>query len=99
VYCVIDIRTGHNHPPNPDKSIVRQVKTTLRKRAKEDPDVRLHTIYQQETAQLANNQNAAALMPVYRNVSTTMQRERLSTIPKLPLSRQTLTVPPLYQVY
>jgi hypothetical protein len=93
-----EIRTGHdNHPPNPDLVEVREVKTACRNRAAAE-FTPLRTVYDQETAVLANNPRAGALMPVFRSVSTTMLRERHATFPPLPKRRTDIVIPQELQV-
>ena len=48
--------------------------------------------------QLANNPTAAGIMPVFCNVATTLKRKRRAMFPALPISRQLLVVPAIYQV-
>jgi hypothetical protein len=73
------------------------VKTTLRRRAAAETTA-LPTIYRQETAALATNSTAAALMPAYSSVATTMLRERNATLPPLPPSRRDIAIPHQLQV-
>ncbi len=56
------------------------------------------TIYRQEIVQLANQPATAAMMPVFRNVSSTLYRERQANYPKLPQTRVALNIPPRYQL-
>lgn len=86
----------HNHQPNPDKVLVRKVRTAVRRRAAEETTP-LPAIYQQETAQLANNSAAAAMMPSYNDVATSMHRDRLSQYPPLPRTGQRIVLPQAFQ--
>ena len=89
-------RHPHCHVELQDKCEVLRVKTAIRKRATEE-NIGLCAIYRQETARLAANPVAAAIMPAYRSMSSTMNRDRLSTLPPLPATRQAIVVPPQYQ--
>jgi hypothetical protein len=90
------IRNVHYHPPNPDKTVVREVRTTLRARSAAELTP-LPIIYHQETLQLAINPTAAAIMPTFRNVATSMQRDRQAKYPPLPRNRQSIIVPQTLQ--
>ena len=63
----------HNHLPQPEAAVVREVRNSLRERAHNETTL-LPTIYRQETNRLVNNAVAAAIMPVYASVSSTMYR-------------------------
>lgn len=87
---------GHNHQPDLDEIAVRQVKTRARKRARTETTP-IPAIYRQEVAALAGMPAAAATMPAFLSVSTTLHRERRSVFPALPASRQALVIPPQFQ--
>jgi hypothetical protein len=91
------VRQVHSHFGNPEKITVREVRTKLWERASQETTAS-PTIYRQETAILANMPAAAAMMPAYANVSTTMQRKKWSMFPPLPRSRNTIVVPPSLQI-
>lgn len=86
-------RGSHNHPPNPDKVTVRNVRSNIRLRAAVET-VSIPTIYRQETRVLATAPAAAAIMPAYHSVSTTAYRERGAMLPTLPRTRRDITIPP-----
>jgi hypothetical protein len=90
------VKRLHNHPPNPDRVSVRRVRTALRTRAAEE-NTALPVIYREETARIANNHAAAAMMPPYNDVSTSMHRDRLAQYPPLPRSRTNLIIPGRFQ--
>ena len=74
-----------------------QIKANMQERSAVET-TKLLDIYQQETSHLANNPTAAGIMPVFRNVATTLKRKRRAMLPALPISRQLLVVPEIYQV-
>ena len=97
-YSNVSVRTPHCHLANPDRSIVRQVKTVLRSRSANEVTTPISTIYRQEMARLANVPTATAMLPPYTGVKTTMHKKRTAKYPPLPLSRQAIVIPAEFQV-
>jgi hypothetical protein len=87
---------GHNHQPDLNNVLVREVKTRARKRAKLE-STPVPTIYRQETATLAATPAAAAQMPTFQSISHTLYRERRSMFPPLPATRDALVLPQRFQ--
>ena len=93
-YSNVSVRTPHCHLANPDRTIVRQVKTVLRSRSANEVTTPISTIYRQEMARLANVLTAAAMLPSYTGVKTITHKERKA----IPLSRQVIVIPAEFQV-
>lgn len=87
---------GHNHQPDLNDVLVREVKTRARKRAKLE-STPVPTIYRQETAALAATPAAAVQMPTFQSISHTLYRERRSMFPPLPVTRDALILPQRFQ--
>jgi hypothetical protein len=87
---------GHNHAAEVDQALVREVKTTLRKRSKTETTT-LPKIYKEASATLAGRPAAAAMMPTYGSVSSTMHRCRREDQPAIPRTRDALVLPQKYQ--
>jgi hypothetical protein len=85
-------RGSHNHPPNPDKALVRDVCSNIRIRSAMEK-ISVPSIYRQETRCLATEPAAAAIMPAYHSVSTTAYRDRHSMMPPLPKTRLDIAIP------
>jgi hypothetical protein len=83
---------GHTHPPDVNVSVVREVRSTLRKRAATETTP-LPTIYREATAKLAGQPAAAALMPAFGRVSSTLYTDRLAMYPPLPASIADIHIP------
>lgn len=96
-YSNVAVRSVHCHLANPDKAIIRGVKTTLRNRAASETTT-IPTIFRQESAKLANTPVAAAMMPSYNAVKTTLNRERNASYPALPTDRASIVIPAQFQV-
>lgn len=86
------VRNDHDHPPVPTKSKIREVRTNLRNRAAAST-LPLPTLYREEILPLANFPAAAAMMPPYASVATSMKRDRRATLPELPNTRDEIEVP------
>lgn len=67
------LRTQHSHVANEDEVRVRSTREQLRQRAANETTA-APEIYREETLALANFAGAAARMPPYHAVSTTMYR-------------------------
>jgi hypothetical protein len=69
----VEVNAHTYYTPKPELVVVRKVRTNVRTRTCEETTA-LPTIYRQETNRLINNPVAAALMPVYASISSTMYR-------------------------
>jgi hypothetical protein len=90
-----ELTTEHDHLPNPERAEVRRVVKNMRTRSEQET-VAIPTIYRQE-ARLANQPATAAMMPVFRNLSSTLYRKRQSHYPQLPQNRAALVIPQAFQ--
>lgn len=88
---------GHDHLPDRDKAKVHEIRETLRTRAATE-NVPIPQIYRDEIVQLANNPVAAGMMPTLPSVTSTMYKNRHSTISPLPQTRQAILIPPAFQL-
>lgn len=86
------VRNTHDHPPVAPKVKVREVRTELRNRAATET-LPLHAIYRSEIQSLANFPAAAAMMPSFASVSSSMKRDRHAALPELPETRADIDVP------
>ena len=90
------VETGKGHSlkclPDVNVTAVRQVRTSLRERAASEITP-LPTIYREETAVLANQPAAAAIMPVFASVSSSMYRDRQAVYPPLPDDTASIILP------
>ncbi len=86
------IRKVHSYLPVVSKVKVREVRKKLRDRAATET-LSLNAIYREEILPLANFPAAAAMMPPYASVSTSMKRDRRAALPDLPDTRADIDVP------
>jgi hypothetical protein len=91
------LKTQHNHPGDKDLATIRMVRETLRRRAGTELTT-MPEIYREEQQRLASNPTAAAQLLTFRSIQSTMYKDRLTTLPALPLTRRAIVIPPAYRV-
>lgn len=85
---------GHNHPVDPVELRVEEIKSKLRKRAREEV-VPIPAIYNDALVELSTQQDCASVaanLPTFTSVKSSMYRSRRSRLPTLPKSRAEITL-------
>ena len=90
---VVKTEHAHSHPPTPGHIKARQLKASMRKRAREE-STPMQVIYEQEKVRLLSESSStnsvtetAAALPQFAGIKTVLYRERRKRFPTMPTSR------------